>query len=204
MVPHAPTDQQTSPSHCGAIKRTSNECARNSRCAGARDWVRGRHALRVARRRVSRTKRFILWPRLVAVLGPSGVSPDRNPQFKPDRQLSRRTPGSAGYTDETFHPGKSALNLFFEWLGKLGVSLKEVSPQLLCSGIFVQKQGTWVEEDNIKDMGNSLRAFFRYATRRGWCAPDWPRQYIATHLFAGRASGRSKLGPDPAPPDCTI
>lgn len=65
---------------------------------------------------------------------------------------------------------ETALNLFFEWLGKQGLSLQEVSPATIAA-YFVQNKASGWKKSTIKGYGQSLRAFFRHASRRGWCAP---------------------------------
>ena len=87
---------------------------------------------------------------------------------------------------------ESALNLFFEWLGKLGISLKEVSPQILAA-YFVQNKARGWKKTTVKAYGNSLRAFFRYATRRGWCAPGLAETIQSPRIYsnAGLPEGPS-------------
>ena len=119
------------------------------------------------------------------------VEPVRNPQFRPELDsFLKELREERGYTDQTISTRESELNLFFEWLGKLGISLKEVSPQILAA-YFVQNKARGWKKTTVKAYGNSLRAFFRYATRRGWCAPglaetiESPRIYSIAGLPEG-------------------
>jgi site-specific recombinase XerD len=116
------------------------------------------------------TKRFIFvakkWFRFLG----KWSDPARNPQFKPELDsFLKELRDERGYTDQTVTSREEALNLFFEWLGKQGVSLKEVTPEILAA-YFVQNKARGWKKTTVKAYGNSLRAFFRYATRRGWCA----------------------------------
>ncbi|MHB8652876.1 MAG: tyrosine-type recombinase/integrase [Terriglobia bacterium] len=117
--------------------------------------------------------------------------PARNPQFKPELDsFLKELRDERGYTDKTVTSREEALNLFFEWLGKQGVSLKEVTPEILAA-YFVQNKVRGWKKSTVKAYGNSLRVFFRYATRRGWCAPglaetiESPRIYSNTGLPEG-------------------
>jgi site-specific recombinase XerD len=117
------------------------------------------------------TKRFIFvaknWFRFLG----KWRDPDRNPQFKPELDsFLKELRDERGYTDQTVTSREEALNLFFEWLGKQGVSLEKVTPEILAA-YFVQNKARGWKKTTVKAYGNSLRAFFRYATRRGWCAP---------------------------------
>jgi site-specific recombinase XerD len=57
---------------------------------------------------------------------------DRNPQFKPELDsFLKELRDNRGYGDETLSTRESALNRFFEWLGKQGTSLSEVSLRTL-------------------------------------------------------------------------
>ena len=116
---------------------------------------------------------------------------DRNPQFKPELDsFLKELRDERGYTDQTISTRQSALNLFFEWLGKLGISLKEVTPEIL-GAYFVQNKARGWKNSTVKAYGNSLRAFFRYAAQRGWCAPGLtetiqsPRMYSMAGLPEG-------------------
>ncbi|HLY62550.1 MAG TPA: site-specific integrase [Terriglobia bacterium] len=137
------------------------------------------------------TKRFIFvakkWFRFL------GKWPEttRNPQFKPELDsFLKELRDERGYTDQTVTSREEALNLFFEWLGKQGVSLKEVTPEILAA-YFVQNKARGWKKSTVKAYGNSLRVFFRYATRRGWCAQglaetiESPRIYSNTGLPEG-------------------
>ena len=116
------------------------------------------------------TKRFIFVAKKWLHFLSKWREPDRNPQFKPELDsFLKELRDQRGYTDETISTRKSALNLFFEWLGKLGISLKELSPQILAAYFLQNKASGW-KKTTVKAYGNSLRAFVRYAARRGWCA----------------------------------
>ena len=48
--------------------------------------------------------------------------PGRNPKFKPELDsFLKQLRDERGYTGQTNATRESALNLFFEWLGKLGI-----------------------------------------------------------------------------------
>jgi site-specific recombinase XerD len=116
------------------------------------------------------TKRFIFvakkWFRFLG----KWSEPARNPQFKAELDsFLKELRDERGYTDQTVTSREEALNLFFEWLGKQGTSLKEVTPEILAT-YFVQNKARGWKKSTVKAYGNSLRAFFRYAARRGWCA----------------------------------
>jgi site-specific recombinase XerD len=139
------------------------------------------------------TKRFIFvakkWFRLLG----KWSDPARNPQFKPELDsFLKELRDERGYTDQTATSREEALNLFFEWLGKQGVSLKEVTPEILAA-YFVQNKARGWKKTTVKAYGNSLRAFFRYATRRGWCAPGLAETIQSPRIYsnAGLPEGPS-------------
>ncbi|MGB7592161.1 MAG: site-specific integrase [Terriglobia bacterium] len=139
------------------------------------------------------TKRFIFvakkWFRFLG----KWREPGRNPQFKPELDsFLKELRDERGYTDQTISTRESELNLFFEWLGQLGISLKEVSPQILAA-YFVQNKARGWKKTTVKAYGNSLRAFFRYATRRGWCAPGLAKTIQSPRIYsnAGLPEGPS-------------
>jgi site-specific recombinase XerD len=97
--------------------------------------------------------------------------PIRNPQFKSELDsFLQELRDERGYADQTLSTRATALNLFFEWLGKQGLSLKEVTPATIAA-YFVQNKASGWKKSTIKAYGQSLRAFFRFASHRGWCAP---------------------------------
>lgn len=136
----------------------------------ARDWVSKRcSASCTDSTRGTATKRFIFVAKQWLHFLGKWHEPDRNSQFKPELEsFLKELRDQKGYSPETISTRESALNLFFEWLGKLGISLKELSPQILAS-YFVQNKASGWKKTTIKAYGNSIRAFLRYAVRRGWC-----------------------------------
>lgn len=137
----------------------------------ARDWVsKACSASCKDATRDAVTKRFIFVAKSwLHFLGKWG-EPDRISQFKPELDsFLEELRDQRGYSPETISTRKSALNLFFEWLGKLGIPLKELSPQILAA-YFIQNKACGWKKTTIKAYGNSIRAFLRYAARRGWCA----------------------------------
>ena len=139
------------------------------------------------------TKRFIFvakkWFRFLG----KWSDPARNPQFKPELDsFLKELREERGYTDHTISTRESELNLFFEWLGHLGISLKEMSPQILAA-YFIQNKARGWKKTTVKAYGNSLRAFFRYAARRGWCAPGLAETIQSPRIYsdAGLPGGPS-------------
>jgi integrase/recombinase XerD len=121
--------------------------------------------------RDTQTKRFVFvakhWFRFLG----KWHDPIRNPQFKPELDsFLNELKDERGYADQTLTTRASALNLFFEWLGKQGHSLKDVSPATIAA-YFVQNKASGWKKSTIKAYGQSLRSFFRFASNRGWCAP---------------------------------
>ena len=106
------------------------------------------------------TKRFIfVAKRWLHFLG-KWDEPDRTSQFKPELEsFLKELRDQRGYSPETISTRNSALNLFFEWLGKLGISLKELSPKILAA-YFVQRKARGWKKTTIKAYGNSIRVFF--------------------------------------------
>ena len=117
--------------------------------------------------------------------------PERNPQFRPELDsFLKELRDERGYTDQTVSTRESALNLFFEWLGTQGISLKEVSPQIVAAYFVQNKERGW-KKSTIKVYAQSLRAFFRYASQHDWCIPglaetiESPRIYSMVGLPQG-------------------
>ena len=158
----------------------------------AKDWIAKSSSPRsTTETRAIRTKRFIYvaknWLRFLGSWG----DPDRNPQFKPGLDsFLKELRDERGYTDQTLSTRQSALNLFFEWLGNQGISLGEVTPEILAA-YFVQNKARGWKKSTVKAYAQSLRAFFRYASRRNWCPPGLaetiqsPRIYSMTGLPEG-------------------
>ena len=126
------------------IVRAANDWAAKTcspRCTGeSRDYV---------------TKRFIFvakqWFRFLG----KWSDPARNPHFRQELDsFLKELRDERGYTDQTITSRESALHLFFEWLGKLGISLKEVSPQNLAAYFVQHKARSW-KKTTIKAYGNS-------------------------------------------------
>lgn len=97
--------------------------------------------------------------------------PIRNPQFKPELEsFLKELLDERGYTDKTLSTRESHLNLFFDWLGKQDLSLKDVSP-ITIDAYFVENTARGWKKSTVKAYGQSLRAFFRHASRHDWCVP---------------------------------
>ena len=160
----------------------------------ARDWVAKTCApSSTAETRDDVSKRFIFvakkWFRFLG----KWREPGRNPQFKPELDsFLKELRDERGYTDQTLSTRESALNLFFEWLGKQGISLKEVSPEILAA-YFVQNKARGWKKTTVKAYAHSLRAFFRYATRRNWCMPGLAETIQSPRIYsmAGLPEGPS-------------
>ena len=117
--------------------------------------------------------------------------PDPNPQFKAELEsFLKELRDERGYSDATLSTRETALHGFFRWLGKQGTPLKEVSPKTLAE-YFVQNKARGWKKGTIKIYVQSLRAFFSYASKRGWCVPGLadtiqsPRIYSITGLPVG-------------------
>jgi len=137
----------------------------------ARDWVsRTCSASCTDATRDTATRRFIsVAKQWLHFLG-KWREPDRHPQFRPELDsFLKELQDQKGYSPETIATHRSALNLFFEWLGKLGISLKKLSPKIL-GAYFVQNKARGWKKTTVKAYGNSIRVFLRYAAQRGWCA----------------------------------
>ena len=160
----------------------------------AQDWTKKRSSVgSTSETRNTATKRFIYvaknWFRFLSKWQDS----DRNPHFKPELDsFLKELRDNKGYADETLSTRESALNLFFEWLGKQGTSLKEVSPQTLAAYFVQNKARTW-KESTIKAYVQSLRAFFRYASQREWCVHGLAETIQSPRLYsmAGLPEGPS-------------
>lgn len=158
----------------------------------ARSWVAKSCAQSsTAETRETATKRFVYvaknWFRFLG----KWRDPERNPQVRPELDsFLKELRDERGYTDQTVSTRESALNLYFEWLGKQGISLKEVSPGTVAA-YFVQNKARGWKKSTIKAYSQSLRAFFRYASQRHWCMPglagmiESPRIYSMAGLPEG-------------------
>lgn len=151
----------------------------------AKDWASNSCAASsTAKTREIVTKRFIdvakKWFRFLG----KWRDPDRNPQFKPELDsFLKELREERGYTDQTISTREGALNLFFEWLGKRGVSLKEVSPEILAA-YFVQNTARGWKKSTVKAYAQSLRVFFRYASRRNWCRPGLAETIQSPRIYS--------------------
>ena len=111
--------------------------------------------------------------------------PQRNPQVRReiDSFLEELRAGR-GYTQQTVSTRATALNLFFEWLDKQGVELKDVSPDTLAAYFIHNKDRGW-KKSTIKAYVQSLRAFFRYASARGWCMLGLAETIQSPSIYSG-------------------
>ena len=151
----------------------------------AKDWVsKACSASCTDATRDTATKRFICVAKQWLHFLGKWREPDCNPPFKPELDsFLNELREQRGYSPETISTRMSALNLFFEWLGKLGISLKELSPQILAS-YFVQNKARGWKKATIKAYGNSIRVFLRYAARRGWCAPGLAETIHSPRIYS--------------------
>jgi integrase/recombinase XerD len=134
--------------------------------------------------RENATKRFVFvaksWFRFLG----KWHNPGRNPQFRPELDsFLKELREERGYTDQTISTRESALNLFFEWLGKQDISLKEVSPGTLAAYFVENKSRGW-KKATVKAYAQSLRAFFRYASQRHWCMPGLAETIESPRIFS--------------------
>src|SRR5437762_1187818 len=139
------------------------------------------------------TKRFIFvakkWFRFLG----KWSEPARNPQFKPELDsFLKELRDERGYTDQTVTSREEALNLFFEWLGNQGTPLKEMSPATI-DAYFIQNKARGWKKSTVKAYGNSLRAYLRFASQRGWCAPGLAETIQSPRIYsnAGLPEGPS-------------
>ena len=162
----------------------------------ARSWVAKSCApSSTVETRETATKRFVFvaknWFRFLG----KWRDPERNPQFRPELDsFLKELRDERGYTDQTVSTRESALNLFFEWLGKQGISLKEVSPETLAAYFVQNKARGWKKINNQSVCPVTARLF-------PLCKPAplvhaWigGNDREPSHLFNGWTSGRPKLG----------
>lgn len=110
--------------------------------------------------------------------------PDRNPQFKAELEsFLKELRDERGYSDATLSTRETALHGFFGWLGKQGTPLKEVSSKTLAE-YFVQNKARGWKKGTIKIYVQSLRAFFRYASKRGWCVPGLAETIQSPRIYS--------------------
>jgi site-specific recombinase XerD len=172
--------------------RRSTEITEEQILRAARNWVAKTCAPHSsAETRESATKRFVYiaknWLRFLG----KWRDPERNPRFRAELDsFLKELLDERGYSDQTLSTRASALNLFFEWLGKQDILLKDVSPQILAAYFLESKTRGW-KKATIKVYAQSLRAFFRYAEKRNWCRPglaetiESPRMYSMAGLPEG-------------------
>ena len=123
--------------------------------------------------RDTQTRRFVFvakhWFRFLG----KWHDPIRNPQFKPELDsFLKQLKDERGYADQTLTTRASALNLFFEWLGKQGLSLKDLSPATIAA-YFVQNKASGWKKSTIKAYGQSLRAFSALPAIAVGALQDW-------------------------------
>jgi integrase/recombinase XerD len=110
--------------------------------------------------------------------------PERNPQFRAELEsFLKQLRDERGYTDQTLSTRESALTLFFEWLGKRDIPLKEVSPQTLAAYFLENKTRGW-KKATIKVYAQSLRVFFRYAEQHNWCVPGLAKTIESPRIYS--------------------
>jgi len=110
--------------------------------------------------------------------------PERNPQFRAELDsFLKELRDERGYTNQTLSTRESALTLFFEWLGKQGIPLKEVLPQTLAAYFLENKTRGW-KKATIKVYAQSLRVFFRYAEQHNWCAPGLAKTIESPRIYS--------------------
>ena len=162
----------------------------------ARDWVAKSCAPNSrADTREEATKRFVYiaknWLRFLG----KWRDPERNPQFIAELgSFLKGLRDERGYTDQTLSTRASALNLFFEWLGKQGMTLKEVSPQTLAA-YFHENKARGLEEGNDQSVYAVPPCFLPLCrTAELVRARTGGNHREPSHVFDERTSGRSELG----------
>jgi integrase/recombinase XerD len=138
----------------------------------AKDWVEKSGApSSTTETREIQTRRFVSVAKNWFRFQGKWRDPERNPQFKQElNSFLEELRDERGYTDDTLSTRETALNQFFDWLGKQRLCLKDVSAATI-DAYFVQNKVRGWKKSTVKGYGQSLRAFFRHASRRGWCAP---------------------------------
>jgi integrase/recombinase XerD len=172
--------------------RRSTEITEGQIIRAAKDWAAKSCAPNSkTETREAATKRFVYiaknWLRFLG----KWHDPERNPQFRAELDsFLKELREERGYSDQTLSTRESGLNVFFEWLGKQCIPLKEVSPQTLAAYFVENKTRGW-KRATIKVYAQSLRGFFRYAAQQNWCAPglaetiERPRIYSQAGLPEG-------------------
>lgn len=145
--------------------------------------------------RETATKRFVYiaknWLRFLG----KWHDPVRNPQFRAELDsFLKELRDERGYTDQTLSTRESGLNVFFAWLGKRGIPLKEVSPQTLAAYFVENKTRGW-KKATIKSVCTVSPCLFPLRS-----TAELVRDRIGgndrapSHIFTGRSSGRAQLG----------
>jgi site-specific recombinase XerD len=94
-----------------------------------------------------------------------------------------------GYAEATRWNRRRTLEPFMQWLAANDTELTEVSPRNI-TAYFTSTSGRW-GRTTVSQHVQSLRSFFRYAAKQGWCRMgiaetiDAPRLYIHEHLPQG-------------------
>jgi integrase/recombinase XerD len=139
------------------------------------------------------SKRFVYWAKnWLRFLG-KWHDPIRNPQFRPELDsFLKELRDERGYTDQTIATRESALDLFFKWLGEQEIPLKEVSPGTI-DAYFVQNKARGWKKATVKVYGQSLKAFFRYASQHEWCMSGLDQTIASPTIYslAGLPQGPS-------------
>lgn len=80
--------------------------------------------------------------------------------------------GARGLSKETIRDYRAAADQFFDWLPTTEIPLASVKIADIDDAIAAKKaRGTWGCR-TMHDYAQRLRALFRFAEARGWCAPD--------------------------------
>lgn len=79
--------------------------------------------------------------------------------------------GERGLSDETIRGYGSAAAQFFSWLAVSDALLASVTINDIDAAIAAKKAQGTCNRRSMHDYAQSLRAFFRFAEKRGWCQP---------------------------------
>ena len=91
--------------------------------------------------------------------------------------------GDRGLSKETIRDYRAAADQFFDWLATTEIPLASVKIADIDDAIAAKKaRGTWGRR-TMHDYAQRLRAFFRFAEARGWCAPGIANGIVAPRFM---------------------
>ena len=88
-----------------------------------------------------------------------------------------------GLSEETIRSNCTDANRFFDWLATRDLPLSSVRATDIDSAIMAKKASGNYSRVTIRGYANRIHGFFKYAEKRGWCAPGITKALLPRRVY---------------------